>query len=141
MFYDKFKELCKARSVSVSKAATDIGLSNSTPTKWKNTNATPDSTTLSKIADYFGVTIDYLLGTEKEKAPTLTKKDERDIAKDLERIMNDLEHSEDLMFDGKPMSEDSIESLRAAMKLGLEAVKMKNKETYTPKKYRKAKGD
>ena len=70
MFYDKFKELCETKNVSVSKAATDIGLSNSTPTKWKNTGATPDSTTITKIAAYYGVSVGYLLGAEKEKTPT-----------------------------------------------------------------------
>lgn len=62
MFYDKFKELCAQKKISVSRAATEIGLSNSTPTKWKKTMATPDSTTLRKIADYFGVSVGDLLG-------------------------------------------------------------------------------
>ena len=73
----------------------------------------------------------------KEKTPALTEKDERDIAKDLERIMTQLETEGDLMFDGDPMSDEARESIRAAMKLGLEAAKLKNKERFTPKKYRK----
>lgn len=75
----------------------------------------------------------------EKSAPVLTKKDERDIGRDLERIMEDLEGSGDLMFDGVPMSQEAIESLKSAMKLGLEAVKLRNKETYTPKKYRRSK--
>ena len=74
---------------------------------------------------------------KKGKAPVLTEKDERDIAKDLERIMAQLDEEGDLMFDGDPMSEEARESIRAAMKLGLEAAKVKNKERFTPKKYRK----
>lgn len=35
------------------------------------------------------------------------------------------------------MSDEARESIRAAMKLGLEAAKVKNKERFTPKKYRK----
>lgn len=62
MFYDKFKELCAQKKISVSRAATDIGLSNSTPTKWKKTGATPDGSTLVRIADYFGVSVDALMG-------------------------------------------------------------------------------
>ena len=57
MFYDKFKALCVERGISVNKAATEIGLSNSTPTKWKKTGATPDSTTITKVASYFEVPI------------------------------------------------------------------------------------
>ncbi|MDD6612237.1 MAG: helix-turn-helix transcriptional regulator [Clostridiales bacterium] len=62
MFYDKFKLLCDQNGISCNKAATDIGLSNSTPTKWKKTGATPDSSTLAKISYYFNVPISYLLG-------------------------------------------------------------------------------
>lgn len=70
MFYDRFKFLCDQKGVSCNKAAIDMGLSNSTPTKWKKTGATPDSKTLSAASAYFGVPISYLLtGEQKEKAP------------------------------------------------------------------------
>ena len=61
MFYDKFKELCDLKGVSVSKAASEIGLSNSTATKWKKTGATPDSSTIAKAASYFDVPTDYFM--------------------------------------------------------------------------------
>lgn len=67
MFYDRFKELCAQKKISVSRAATDIGLSNSTPTKWKKTKAMPDSTTLSRIADYFGVPLESLIKWDKSE--------------------------------------------------------------------------
>ena len=67
LFFDIFKELCKKNRISVSAAAAEIGLSNSTPTKWKKTGATPDGNTLSKIASYFGVPTDYLLGKSAER--------------------------------------------------------------------------
>ena len=70
MFYDRFKLLCDQKGVSCNKAALEIGLSNATPTKWKKTNATPSGETLDKIAAYFGVSTDYLLGKENKKAPT-----------------------------------------------------------------------
>lgn len=62
MFYDKFKSLCDSVGKSCNKVALEIGLSNATPTKWKKTGATPDSSTLSKLSDYFHVSVDYLLG-------------------------------------------------------------------------------
>ena len=73
----------------------------------------------------------------KKSAPTLTEKDRRDIARDLEEMMAHLDSAGDLMFDGDPMSDEARESIRAAMKLGLEAAKLKNKERFTPKKFRK----
>ena len=73
----------------------------------------------------------------KEKTPALTEKDERDVAKDVKKIMGDLENSGDLMFDGVPMSEEAKAAMAAAMRIGLEEAKRRNKATYTPKKYRK----
>lgn len=136
MFFDRFRQLCEEKGISIYKAAIEIGLNRAAANKWKS-GSIPNGQTLAKLADYFGVTNDYLLGKEPENAPTLTKKDERDIARNLEKIMADLENSGDLMFDGDPMSDEARDSIRSALKLGLEAAKLKNKETYTPKKYRK----
>jgi len=41
------------------------------------------------------------------------------------------------MFDGNPMTDEAKESILAAMEVGLQMAKLKNKEKYTPKKYRK----
>ena len=68
MFYDRFKALCENKKTSPTRAAIDMGFSNSITTKWKKTGATPDGVTLAKIAEYFGITVDELLG--KEKQPT-----------------------------------------------------------------------
>lgn len=136
MFYDRFKQLCDDRGVSCNKAALEIGLSNATPTKWLKTGATPNSKTLQKIADYFGVSIQSLLGQENEKAPVLTKKDERDIARDVEAIMSRLADGDGLMFDGDPMTDDARQSMLSAIRLGLEAAKIRNKEKYTPHKFK-----
>lgn len=103
--------------------------------------------TAARLAAYFGVSVDYLLGNEEKPAgPTadsdgLTPKDRRDIARDLEKLMDELEESGDLMFDGDPMSEEAMDSIRNAMAMALEYAKKVNKEKYTPKKYRKEKGE
>ena len=70
MFFDIFYDLCKKKGISCKKAAEDIGLSNSITTKWKKTGATPGGDTLNRIANYFDVSTDYLLGKENKKAPT-----------------------------------------------------------------------
>lgn len=72
MFYDRFKFLCSQKGVSCNKAATDMGLSNSTPTKWKKTGATPDGKTLAKISAYFGVSIGELLTNDSTGAIEFT---------------------------------------------------------------------
>ena len=50
MFYDVYAALCKNKGISLSRAADEIGLSNSTVTKWKKTGATPSGETLAKVA-------------------------------------------------------------------------------------------
>lgn len=139
MFYDRFAYLCSTKGVSVSRGALEAGISKSLVTKWKaNKVNVPSAEVIEKLCNYFHLSVADLLGEEpKEKTPTLTQKDERDIARNLEKIMADLENSGDLMFDGDPMSDEARDSIRSALKLGLEAAKLKNKETYTPKKYRK----
>ena len=64
MFYDKFKSLCEKKGVSCNKAALELGLSNATPTAWKNRGIVPKGETLTKIASYFGVSTDYLVSDD-----------------------------------------------------------------------------
>ncbi len=138
MFFDIFKDLCAKRGISTYKACTDIGLNRSSVAKWKS-GSIPNGSTLNLLADYFGVSTDYLLGNRKEPASKdeLTEKDKRDIARDLEALMEDLENSGDLMFDGDPASPEAVDSIRNAMAMALEYAKKVNKEKYTPKKYKK----
>lgn len=136
--YENINGLCKERGITGGKMCTDLGISKGLVTDLKMGRRTGVSAkTADKIATYFHVSVGYLLGNEQEKTPTLTQKDERDIARNLQQIMDRLDAGENLMFDGDPMSDEAKESIRAAMKLGLEAAKVKNKERFTPKKYRK----
>ena len=61
MFYDRFMGLCKERGVSPSAVMVSIGLNKSNATFWKK-GSIPKGDTLRKLADYFGVSVDYLLG-------------------------------------------------------------------------------
>ena len=72
MFYDVFSSLCAQKGVSCKRAALEMGFSNSIAAKWKRTGATPNGETLSRIADYFGVSVGYLLGEESKKEPTVS---------------------------------------------------------------------
>lgn len=131
---ERVRAICKERKIPISKLERDLGFSNGYIGQLRKGVFTADR--LVAIAEYLSVTPEYLMYGQ-EKTPALTQKDERDIAKNLGAIMEDLEHSGDLMFDGDPMSDEARESMRNAIELGLKAVKLLNKETYTPKKYKK----
>ena len=136
--YEVFEQLLQKNGVTSYKVAKEAGVTQTALSNWKSGRSTPTTKTLQKIADYFGVTIDYLMtGKEAEKETPLTSRDERDIEKILENTKEQLLSQEGLMFDGDPASQDAIDSILAAMQIGMELAKKKNKEKYTPKKYRK----
>lgn len=84
--YEKFEALLKKYGVTAYRVSKETGVTTATLTSWKQGKYTPKREKLQKIADYFGVTVEYFTGEEKNDDPhELTAKDERDIAKDMER--------------------------------------------------------
>ena len=61
MLNEKIKELRKAKRVSEVEMASALGLTKQCVSNWENDNIQPSIEMLVKIADYFGVTTDYLL--------------------------------------------------------------------------------
>lgn len=93
---------------------------------------------IEKLAEALDTTPTNLMGWENDTSSTkLTRKDERDIEKILDDTRDKLLNQEGLMFDGDPASQESIDSIIAAMRIGMAMAKEKNKERFTPKKYRK----
>lgn len=82
MFYDNFMLLCEKNQIRPYTALKNIGIeSNSILSRWR-AGATPRSTTIKIIADYFGVTPEELLfGIKKE--PSVPKDEELDKNDDL----------------------------------------------------------
>lgn len=132
------RKLMDERKLSNSKLAREVGVHTSTVSNWLDGKEVK-AENLTALCTYFGCSLDYLAGKmeETKKAPDLTEKDRRDVAKLVENIMNDMEQAGDLNFDGMPMSEEARAAMASAMKIGLEEARRRNKETYTPKKYRK----
>lgn len=68
MFFDILSDLCAQKGISTYKAAQAVGRNRSIVAKWK-TGAVPGGPTLEALADFFGVTTDYLLGIENAPTP------------------------------------------------------------------------
>lgn len=92
MFYDRFIELCTKKGVSPSTAAKEIGLSNSIITYWKR-GATPKADTVQKIANYFSVSVDSLLGLKELR--NMMDFFEKTIIANAENETSDNTHSHD----------------------------------------------
>ena len=58
----RLKELRKTRKISQLKLALDLNMNQNTVSRYENLEREADYETLIKIADYFDVSLDYLLG-------------------------------------------------------------------------------
>ena len=96
---ENIKLLCRQRNTSIPKLEKEIGLGKGTAYKWDKSSPTADN--LQKVADYFFVTIDYLLGraepdikdnairTLTRDIQDLTARD-RDLLKKMVKIMGEI---------------------------------------------------
>ena len=91
--YEIIKELAKKKKISIRQLEMRFGYSNGYLAKWK-TN-TPNADELPRLADYFGVSVDYLLG--REEKTSLAEK-----------------HGV-FAFDGKPVSDEEVEFLKSVL--------------------------
>jgi transcriptional regulator with XRE-family HTH domain len=128
--YEIFEQLLKKYGVTPYRVHKETGVPQSTLSDWKNGKGVPKVDKLKAIADYFGVTVDYLLDNEQKEKPTLNEKDERDIKVKIDEIINMMSNQQGLMFDGDPLTPEALESIRNAMELGMTAAKLKNKEKH-----------
>lgn len=62
----KVMDLCTQKGIKIGTLERETGLSNGTIRKWSE-DSTINGKTLVAIADYFGVTTDYILDREQEK--------------------------------------------------------------------------
>lgn len=67
MSYEHFKKLCDDAKVRPSEVSRATGVATSTLTEWKKGSYTPKADKLQKIAEYFGVSVDYLLSGEEQE--------------------------------------------------------------------------
>ncbi len=112
MFYDVYCELCSKNGLTPSGAAAKIGFNRASVTVWKNSGKPPKMELLLKIADYFNVTTDYLLGGESKA----------EIADNTETTKD-----EDLMFalfgSHEEITEEMLEDVKAYARFKLEQKK------------------
>jgi transcriptional regulator with XRE-family HTH domain len=91
IFYSNYISLCAKHNKSASKVAEEIGLSRASANGWRN-GAIPSEVNLQKIADYFGVTVEYLKGEEEEQKNPPNPRDER--IDDIYNIVKDLSETD-----------------------------------------------
>lgn len=137
--YSILQKLCAQKGITITEMCRAAGV----PRSSVGNLATGSTQQLSaknmqKLATYFNVSADYLLGNEEKPAPEsrngLSIKEQKDIAKKVDAFMASLENEKDLMFDGDPASDEALEDLRRAITVGYEMARIKNREKYNPYK-------
>ena len=134
-FNDMLKYLRVREKMSQAELA-ELGVSKSTVGMYELGKREPDFETLEAIADLFNVDMNFLLG---KVGSELSPKDERDIAKDLNRIMTEIKKGNNgpLYYNGIEMDDASINLLQNAIEYALRETKKENKVKYNPNKNKK----
>ena len=137
--YEVIKQLCDEHGIALTALEKELGFGRGSLGKLKSGGTSAKR--LQKIADYFGVPINYLISGETSVKINnlLSTKDERDIAKDMENIRQKLMNGTDgpLSYDGEPIPAEDAELLLGQIELMMRRLKPINKEKYNPNKNKK----
>jgi len=146
MFANRLKSLRNQRKLSQEELAKKINTTKSTISNYENRYSTPSNEVLRDLANILNTTTDYLLGRTdnpeplNSRLPELSAKDEKDIAKDLKKIIDNISTDGYAHFDGRSiedLDEDDKELLKASLENSMRLAKRLAKEKFTPKKYKK----
>ena len=134
--YETIRDTAKSKGYSVNRLEQELGFARSSINKFNKNKPSVDK--LQKIAELLDVSVDYLMTSteDKKEAPVLTARDERDIAKDLNRIMEKLSAGEEgpASYDGEELDPEAAELFRDELDIALRRLKIINKEKYGRKK-------
>lgn len=103
--FERIKNLAYNQKISLQKVAIDIGLSENAIYGWKTRK--PKGEDLAKVADYFHVSVDYLLGRDTTEPENQTV----DLA-ELANKPKDFDWGSVLSVGGKPIPEEDKEIIR-----------------------------
>ena len=108
--FDKIKELCQKQGISLNQLEEKLNFSTNYLYSMKKGN--PKADNLQKIAEYFNVSIDYLLG--RTDNPKIATDGDASAPLDLRDIA-----AQSMLFDGKPLTEEDIDFITAVLEAHL----------------------
>ncbi len=137
-FGQRLKELRKAKKITQQELGDIIHVSKVSISGYETGNRSPDSTTLNAIADYFGVSLDYLQGRtdNDQELYKLSEKETKDIAIEVQNMLEGMNTDAEVNFYGEPMSDDDKELLAAALETALQVSKRAAKKKFTRNDYK-----
>lgn len=113
MFEKRLKELRLAAELTQAQLGRALGVSASAIGMYEQGRREPDGKMLAKISEYFNVSLDYLLGSSRGGQDSC-----RDVTELVDRMAEAMLGRDGLMFNGKLMQTQDIQTVVDAMKLG-----------------------
>lgn len=135
---NKIKDLRKLNKLTQVELAKKANISRSYLADIEKDRYNASVDTLKALANGLNVKLSDILD-ETPNESILNARDKRSINKDLQTIMDDFRNgtSEAVYYNGQELDENDLDLIESAIKIALEQIKIKNKEKYTPKKYKK----
>lgn len=126
--YSNFEKLCSERNVTPYRVCKETGIPTATISNWKAGRYTPKQDKLKRIADFFGVSVDFLITGKEETA--VAQETHIDLKAEFNRIKKLLESGENapLYFDGQPADQESIDLLLDQIKISVALLERKRKK-------------
>ena len=142
MLGDNVKKLRKELKITQKELANIVGVSQSSIGMIEGNKQGASNETLLKLSKALNTTVDVLLSDtsiENKIEVKLTEKDTKSITKDLKKLKDEFRENTDgtAYYNGQELDESDLDLIESAMKIALEQIKIKNKDKYTPKKYKK----
>lgn len=132
--FDRVKKLAEEQKITIVELEEKLGFGRNSLYSWKK--KTPNGDSLQKVADYFNVSTDYLLGRTNKKYYELTDSEKDDIAKQADEMLEGITSGSNFNFYGEPATPEQLERIRVALTTAMEMNKEEAKKKFTPKKYR-----
>ena len=135
-FVDIINDVMKEKNITQSELSRWTGITQSTISDWVRGKYLPRQDKIDVLAVALGIQPAYLLGFVDDDPYALNKKDIKEIDDYMAEVERDFTTAS-MMFDGEPMDEESKQLVLNSLRVGIEMAKKKNKEKFTPKKYRR----
>jgi transcriptional regulator with XRE-family HTH domain len=110
MFKEKFIRLCNERGEPPTVVCQKIGVTSSAFSKWTD-ESVPRKATLMRIADYFGVSTSYLLGTTDDPTEVLSAQVFSNLAASMQQVADELDKQKKPVLGLNPILSSLIDSM------------------------------
>ena len=113
-FSERLKKLRKENDITLNQLASDLNTTKSTLSRYENNKREPKMHLLEKLADYFEVSLDYLLGRSEEPLPADKIKEAISEESESIKIWDKLKDREELQIMFKRtenLNEDTIKHI------------------------------